>query len=144
MTIIRLLCAVLKPRRQKQKNGLTWQPTIIDSMNSICIDVDSTIELENMISKKKSFYLNVGLTIQPMIFKINSNETTSYNVYFDGNFYSFNNFLQSFDICFKMFIVLNLKYPVESEKIYLFCQHYFYKIADSQLDPIIETIINEL
>lgn len=125
----RVLCAILKTGAIiKNKNSVVWKPTIIDAMDSICMEINSVTEMNEIISKKRVKYSNFSLKLQPIIFKLNNQENYAFQVIYDNIIYSFNNFIVAFDTCFKIFITLNLDFPVESKKVFYFIQKYFYDI----------------
>lgn len=89
-----------------------------------------------------------GITIQPYIIFIGPTKLDVQLSYIaiDGNYIKLESVLKTIDICFKSFFAFNLKYPNECYSIWLFIQHYFYKIktkTDKQFQKI-DTLINEL
>lgn len=73
------------------------------------------------------------------------NITSSY-VIIDQNLYKVPSVLKAIDICFKVFHVLHVQYPLECEQIWLFLQKAIYKISttwDKKI-PIVDTFLAEL
>lgn len=67
-------------------------------------------------------------------------------VYFDELKYKFFSVVKALDLCFKIYHVFYLGYPLESINAWLFIQRYFYNIK-LQCDkpyPVINQIIPEL
>lgn len=44
------------------------------------------------------------------------------------SYYKFSSIIRAVDVCFKIFQVFNLKYPIQSILVCTFIQHYFYDI----------------
>jgi len=49
-------------------------------------------------------------------------------VYFDNIEYKIFSAYKAFDVCFKIFHVFNVEYPLESGDVWLFIQTFFYNI----------------
>jgi len=54
--------------------------------------------------------------------------------------------IKAFDICFKIFHVFNVDYPIESSDVWLFIQFFFFKITTKydKSNILIKQVINEL
>lgn len=68
--------------------------------------------------------------LQPCICIIGSSyvSVNEYDVYFFETYYKFANIVKSIDVCLKIFLVFNLKYPVQSELVWTFLEKYFFNI----------------
>lgn len=88
-----------------------------------------------------------GETLQPLIVAVGYNicDATFY-VYYDEIKYKLPSFLTSLNTCFKIFQVLNLKYPRDCTEVWTFIQRYFYciKLKEDQISPNILCLINDL
>jgi len=62
--------------------------------------------------------------------KINTNMILHYGIllYFDSIKYKMFSALKAYDMCFKIFHVFNVGYPLESNDVRLFIQTFFYNI----------------
>lgn len=99
--------------------------------------------LEEMMKLKKSnnnpiqpCLLIVGTVLNP----------TQILVYFDEIKYKFFSVIKALDMCYKIYHVFNIEYPLESQNVWLFIQHYFYKmkLKFDKPCPLINQIISEL
>lgn len=81
-------------------------------------------------------------TLQPFIVIVGQNlrNIDSYYVVVDDVLYKLDNILSAIDTCFKIFMVLDARYPTESEQVWLFLQQYIYK-QETQYDKIIKSVI---
>lgn len=82
-------------------------------------------------------------TVQPFIIIVGLSlrEIESYYVVVDNILYKLDNILRAIDICFKVFMVLDVQYPIECEQIWLFFQQYIYK-QSSKHDKVIKSMID--
>lgn len=79
----------------------------------------SAVELELVIDKLK----NQSTSIQPCILIVGSLlYPKQVMVYFDDVKYKIITILKAIDVCFKIFHVFNLEYPLESYNVWLFLQ----------------------
>lgn len=99
------------------------------------LEVTSVNEIEATISRKKEFFREYSLKIQPYIIKLQNENGDCYLVCLDNIKFMFNNFLASFDCCFHIFHVLNLQYTFECEFFWIFIEKIFYDLnLNSNLD----------
>ncbi|XP_017476008.1 PREDICTED: uncharacterized protein LOC108366200 isoform X3 [Rhagoletis zephyria] len=119
-----------KTCKQTKKQHLV-KATIEDSRNSFLIWATTNCELQSKLKLMVDENYKGKSTIQPIICAIGMSllESNEYFVYFANIFYKFDNVIKCIDVCFKIFHVLNLKYPSECKSIWFFVQQYFYDIA---------------
>lgn len=138
LKLVKLLHYSLPPtaRVTKRDNKKQfWKPSIGDSISSFVLEVASHDAIESSLQKIKSKYAEYNLNLQPLILIVGQEGTQKeFVTVFDGIFYKFQHFLSAVDCCFKLFFVFNVKYPMESMKVWIFIQQYFYNIA-TQFDP---------
>lgn len=89
-------------------------------------------------------------TLQPFILALgpSMNEISNYLVYIDQEkgenvFCKFKNLIKAVDMLFRIFMVLNLKYPKQCEQIWLLLQRYVYNIQtpyDMHSTTVLQTI----
>lgn len=95
--------------------------------------------IQNLISTNEN--------IQPFIIIIASDILYPQEilVYVDGIKYKFFNILNAIDICFKIFHLFNIKYPIQCESVWQFIQCYFYEIkSKSYTYPSVSILCNEI
>lgn len=127
-----LLNSVILPTaRFKDKFTKTMRKaSILDAQESFALHIISINNLEKEIHDIRNKYYNIGITLQPLIIVVGGNLTniTQFYVYFDKILYEFKSFLECLDCCFKLFQVLNLKYPTACIGVWNLIQKYFYEI----------------
>lgn len=76
--------------------------------------------LQNMSNKRP---------IQPCVLVIGSlMDPKQILIYFDNIKYKMFSALKAYDMCFKIFHVFNVEYPIESNDVWLYIQTFFYNI----------------
>ncbi|CAI6373272.1 unnamed protein product [Macrosiphum euphorbiae] len=146
--IFHLLHAVFIPTAKKSTRNEKGQKSMIkfsirDSQQSFMINVDTVLQFEDIIARKKG----LGIPIQPFIVIIGQlHEPKDIIVYFDDIKYKVLTIQRAVDVVFKLFHTFNLLYPDESYILWLFIQKFFYNIhiKSDQSHPIISLIISEL
>lgn len=120
--------------------------TIQDANESFCLIIPTISEYKVKVEELVGKYFENKSTIQPFIVAvgINPESINEFYVYFDKTLYKFDNFLESLDICFKIFQVFNLKYPQACELPWNFIQQYFYEINTcfDKKNPNLTSLIN--
>lgn len=94
------------------------------------------------MKQKRTKALELKQTVQPYIIIVGHSfrEIESYYVVVDNILYKLDNILQALDICFKIFMVLDARYPTECEQVWLFLQLYIYK-QPTKNDKVIKSVI---
>lgn len=106
--------------------------SIRESQNSFVILGKTGAELEEVLSKKNS-------QIQPCLLIVGEiNNPKQIMVYFDGIKYIINTMIKAIEICFSIFHVFNVEYPIESANFWLFLQLYYFKIKTIYDKPCIQ------
>uniref|UniRef100_A0ABD2WDW9 DDE Tnp4 domain-containing protein n=1 Tax=Trichogramma kaykai TaxID=54128 RepID=A0ABD2WDW9_9HYME len=102
----------------------TWKVSVGDSKQIIIqFAIDSTL-IPDLLGKRKEFAEKHKVSVQPSIFVVGEdlkNIKESY-IIFDSISYKIPSTLEAFKVCFKLFHVLLLKYPFESEHLYILIQ----------------------
>jgi len=116
--------------------------SIKDSQNAFIIIKPTAVEmdatLQNMSSKRP---------IQPCVLVIGSlMDPKQILIYFDTIKYKMFSALKAYDMCFKIFHVFNVEYPIESHDVWLFIQTFFYNIKTKydKSNVLIKQISGEL
>lgn len=112
----------------------------VASMNDLHTSIQ--IEIDNCYKEKKS--------LQPFIcvVGVDFENAKDFYVYYFNTYYKFSNIIRAVDVCFKIFQVFNLKFPLQSILVWTFIQHYFYNmyfesdIKNSSLLSLISDLSN--
>lgn len=118
----------MKPTAKGQINKANWKVSIQDSIESMIIEVTTVSDVCKRIEAAKLQCISRKWKLQPFIFKIENQSDPYYCVVFDDMFYRFEEFVNAFDICLKLFFILNLEYPVACRKVWVFIQKHIYTI----------------
>lgn len=117
--------------------------SISDSQQSYILIAQTAAELEALLNSKKGN----GNNIQPCLLIVGTiSEPSQIMVYFDNIKYKVFSVVRAIDICFKIFHVFNLEYPIQSLNVWLFIQKLYFNIS-SKYDkpcPLVNQIISEL
>lgn len=124
---------LLPPAKIGSKKS-TWKPSIQDSIETVIIHAKEVGEVNQLIEEKKKKCLSNGTTLQPLIVIIGEQITSLeyFFIYIEDIKYKLSTFKKCFDILFKMYQVLNLKYPPESINVLTFIQKQIYNIDLNQ------------
>lgn len=105
-------------------------------------------DLERVKRTKRDNAAKLKDTVQPYIIAVGPQLTTVEAVYIviDDVMYKVENILKAVDILYKIFQVLDMKYPIGCEQIWLFIQIYIYerKTKWDKNDKSVMTLIDEL
>ncbi|XP_036347385.1 uncharacterized protein LOC118756744 [Rhagoletis pomonella] len=146
--LIALLLHVL-PTIKRKANSVKkiCRSTVKESQISFLLHVITANDVENSLEKLKSSLYDRGETLQPIVIAVGYNLSDSkFYVYFDEIKYEMPCCLSAFHTCFKVFHVLNLKYPGDSLEYWMFVQKYFYcvHLKDDKPSPNVLCLINNL
>ncbi|KAL7299835.1 hypothetical protein TKK_0007575 [Trichogramma kaykai] len=125
---LQLLAHFLPPTAVSKIPGKSskWKVSIGDCKSSIINHAVIDGDVEKIKSEQRAFALEHKKTLQPYIIvrgeKIENIEECF--VIIDEVEYQIESVLQAFVICFKSFHVFNLKYPLESEHLYMIIQKF--------------------
>lgn len=98
--------------------------SIKDSKNSFIIIKPTAVEMDATLQTIS----NKG-PIQPCVLVIGSlMDPKQILIYFDSIKYKIFSAMKAYDMCFKIFHVFNVEYPIESNDVWLFIQTFFYNI----------------
>lgn len=122
----------------------TKKITIVDAQESFILRLESVNDYQRRVDEIICKYYSAKTTIQPFLIVVGpENELKDFLIYFDNTLYKFNSFIESLDLCFKIFHVFSLKYPQGCELVWVFIQNYFYDITtqfDSKSSNIVSLI----
>ncbi|XP_032689892.1 uncharacterized protein LOC116853124 [Odontomachus brunneus] len=107
----------------------TWRPTIAESIDAFICHIKIPGDLEIVKRRRRENANKLKETLQPYIIAIGSQLTAieAFYIIIDDIMYKMENVLKAVDILYKIFQVLNVKYPPACEQIWLFIQKYIYE-----------------
>jgi len=117
--------------------------SIKDSQNSFFIVSNTVVEIEEKLKIRR----NNKNPIQPCLLIVGTIPNPSQIlVYFDETKYKFFSIVKAMDMCFKIYHVFNIEYPLQSLNVWLFIQRFFYniKLQSDKPCPLVNQIISEL
>ncbi|XP_037940459.1 uncharacterized protein LOC119673270 [Teleopsis dalmanni] len=127
-----LLNSVLLPTAvfKNGEGNKSKKVSIEDANEGLVMELPSINDCHKKIEELNSKYYETNSGIQPyLIVEGNPSEgLKSFYIYLSGTIYKFNSFLDSLDICFKLYHVLNLKYPKVCEIPWTLIQKYLFEI----------------
>ncbi|XP_060845953.1 LOW QUALITY PROTEIN: uncharacterized protein LOC132925584 [Rhopalosiphum padi] len=122
------------------KNTRTIGASKIEQAAAFISNATNANDLKKVQSDKINKAFSLGLTVQPFVVfvgesdldeNISNNPLSFYTVVYE-TYYKVETILKAFDVCFKSFHTLNLKYRFEAEQVWKFIQEYFYKIPENR------------
>lgn len=146
--IFHALHAMLAPSSKKvtrDENGKKSyiKYSIKDSQETFMVFGESVEAMQAHIEKLR----NLGHPIQPFILVIGSIfYQREILVYFDSILYKLHSILRAVEVCYKLFHLFNLQYPIESDIVWLFIQKYLFCFSSKYDKPYhkLSQILSEL
>ncbi|KAB0805418.1 hypothetical protein PPYR_02388 [Photinus pyralis] len=138
--------AKLFPPKGRINTKKHWKPSIVECQESIINLVSTCGEIEECINNRIKKLSDLGVTDQPYLIAVGKgfSEITESYVIIDKHVYKSISVLHSLDFLFQSFHVLNARYPLESEHIWLLIERALYKIEHSKIkSPAVLTILKE-
>ncbi|XP_075165203.1 uncharacterized protein LOC142237695 [Haematobia irritans] len=149
-----LLPYLLKPSNRKtllienSRKRKYIKTTIEDSRDTFLLWALNASELQSKIKFKIDEFFKNKQTLQPIICGIGPSKThfVEIFVYYGNIFYKLPSLVLALDVCFKIFCVLDLKYPEYCQNIWLFLQEHIYEIKLGDIDktPNLVAILNDI
>ncbi|XP_016963304.2 uncharacterized protein LOC108033477 isoform X2 [Drosophila biarmipes] len=142
--LLHVLLRSLGKRKIRDKNFIK---SIKDSQLSFMVQGVTHSDVETEIQLLRTTLYNRGESMHPIIVSVGLDFSCSKLYMLYNNIkYALPSFLSVFDICFKMFYVLQLKYPSDCSEFWMFVQKYFYEInlEDDLVSPSILCLISDL
>ncbi|XP_017467416.1 PREDICTED: uncharacterized protein LOC108359857, partial [Rhagoletis zephyria] len=123
-----LLNAVITPVARYKNNSSFKRVTIQEGMDSFLVHVNSASNLEETLAEIRDRFSQKNNTLQPIIIATGSsiNCLDNFFVYLDGTKLKFSSFLAALDLCFKVFQVFDVQYPLYCKGVWLFIQKFFF------------------
>lgn len=152
--IVHQLHALLKPSSRKciinesNRKRKFAKTSIEDSRNAFLLWAPTIMELNTKIKLIIDDLYIKKQTLQPIICGIGKCllHLDDFYVFYGNVFYKLSNLITCVDVAFKIFYVLNLKYPEDCKNVWLFFQQYFYdiEVKSSNKSTILACILNDI
>lgn len=85
--------------------------------------------MEPKLQKRKEKLESFGLTLQPMVITIGLIiNLSAFYVIVNNVKYESTSLINAVNLCYQIFFALDAQYPVDSEMVWYFLQHYIYDI----------------
>ncbi|KYQ49533.1 hypothetical protein ALC60_11385, partial [Trachymyrmex zeteki] len=115
---LRLLPHLLPPKTRIRSKKTQWKPSIPECKDSIIISTTLIANITKIQEDKRKAAANLGITLQPFMIAIGSSADISDTfVSVDNILYKVPSAVKAIDLCFKIFQVFNVEYPIESAHI---------------------------
>ncbi|XP_067637607.1 uncharacterized protein [Eurosta solidaginis] len=128
-----LLNAVITPTAKYKFNGKLKKVTINEAMECFILYIKSASILEEEIICMRQRFEQQNVTLQPVIVVVGDSivNLSDFYIYCDGFKFKLSSFVKCLDVCFQIFHVFNIPYPVYCKGVWNFIQHFFYNIYTS-------------
>lgn len=125
-----ILSHLIPSNRKVKKGNKFTRISFEESKRSILLYVANAGQVEDILKEREVRLKKEGLTRQPIIIYqgLKSESPEAVYVCLEEIKYTFDNFLEAFDIAFKLHFALDLRYSVESDQIWLLVQKVLYEI----------------
>ncbi|XP_034952427.1 uncharacterized protein [Chelonus insularis] len=102
-----------------------WKPTILESQQGFAVHAKDVGDIEKIHEDKVTQMRKKKTTVQPYILGIGNTlkDVNSFMVILDKPLYRFDSPLTALLICFKIFYVWNVGFPLQSKQIWTLLQH---------------------
>lgn len=122
-----------------------WRPSVKSSKGTMLQIVASKSSIPLKLKFRKTQRNLRSIEDHPIIFGVGEEEDIEEYIVVMGNiFYSFENFIDALDACFKCHVIFNRNFPPESLKFWTFLNLIFYKIETKNDDTSSVIPITEL
>lgn len=97
---------------------------------SFIVHLTSSSQIPSFIKDRTNECLAEERKLQPFVIVVGANlfALKEFYIFFYDTSFKCKSFLQAIDVCFKLFFVLNIRFPVECELLWLFIQQFIYEI----------------
>ncbi|XP_067203676.1 uncharacterized protein [Linepithema humile] len=143
---IYLLFSLLPNKSSKAKVGKNFfKPTQVESQEAVILHVKIPSDIEEEIEKKRKWLKKFNLTLQPFILIVGPSLTEIETIFvrIDNVSYKVKTLWKAVEICFMVFIILDLKYPLAAEHIWYLFQRSVFDIelhGDNKIPVICDAI----
>lgn len=139
-----LLPSLIPPRTRHQIGRSNWKPSVSEARDALLLHVKLPGDVQEAKKNQVDFMFKKGLTVQPYMMFIGPslNNITGSMVIVNNYEYKCLSVIDSLDFCFKMYQVLDAKYPFQCSHLWYLMQWRLYKYFN-KTDPQIP-YINDL
>lgn len=124
--IVYCLNAILCPPLKQIKN----RPTIKNAQDSVLVKVDNEEDITTKVAKFIKSWKAEGEEPHPLMFwKETTGGDLMYVLIFHNVRYEFRKFCDCMDVCFKLYLTFNIKFPHASKQYFIFLNEIFYKVT---------------
>lgn len=125
-----LLNAIITPSSRYREDKKSRKVTIQEAMDSFILHIRSSANLQEGIVNLRQRFSRENITLQPIIVVVGNTVSSvdEFFVYLDGIKFKFSSFLVALDVCFKVFQIFDLQYPIYCRGVWLFIQKFFFEI----------------
>lgn len=106
----------------------TWTPSIPDSTDAFVQIVKNSNSMVARMKAQKSISDEYGIAYHPTILEVQNSKTNDYFVGICETIYDSTSFIAAVDGAFKLFVMLNIPFPPQCSKFWLFLNQIFYKL----------------
>ncbi|XP_036150571.1 uncharacterized protein LOC118648345 [Monomorium pharaonis] len=143
----KLLSHLLPPKGRIRLKKDQWKPSIPECKDSIIISITLIADITKVQEQKRKKAADLGITLQPFIIAVGpSNDISDIFISVDDTLYKVPSALKAIDLCYKIFQVFDVEYPIESAHIWLLFQRVLYNYENSldKMTPNITEIISDM
>ncbi|KYN02842.1 hypothetical protein ALC62_06329, partial [Cyphomyrmex costatus] len=141
---LKLLPDLLAPKTRIRTKKIQWKPSIPECKDSIIMSTTLIADITKIQENRRKVAIDLGITLQPFIIAVGSlQDISDFFVAVDNILYKVPSILKAIDLCFKIFQVFDVKYPIESAHIWLLFQRILYT-SESSSDNISPTIMETI
>lgn len=108
------------------------------------MEVETCADIKPKFAAFCKKYTDLDLKYQPVIAVIEKNDGIDAYVIFDNIFYKSSTFIHAIDTIFKLYFVLNIKYPFESIHVWHFIESFFYELESSDKSSEVLSLILQI
>lgn len=123
-----LLSVLVPPKPRTKLKKLHWKPSVIEARDGMILHVSCAGDIDGAKDNHVSSMYSKGLTVQPYIIIVGStlSNISQALVVINNCTYPCISVLEALDFCFKAYIVLDAKYPFQSQHIWYLIQWQVY------------------
>ncbi|KAL0098317.1 hypothetical protein PUN28_020841 [Cardiocondyla obscurior] len=145
---LKLLPHLLPPKGRVYLKKQHWKPSIIECKDSLIVHITILGDITKIQENRRAAAANIGTTLQPYVIAVGPTLAKS-NEFFlavDTTIYKILSALEAIDICYKIYHVFDLEYPVESAHLWLLMQRELYHYSNDvdKLTPYVTETISDL
>ncbi|KAJ8913335.1 hypothetical protein NQ315_013306 [Exocentrus adspersus] len=144
---ITLLSHLIPPRGRLKVANHHWKFSILEAVEAIVVNAKDAGQVNELIERQRDKAAAHKQTVQPYLLLVGPLEDPqSFFIVIDTIKYELDSAKKAFDTLFKIFHVLDAKYPIQAEHIWVLIQKGLYKVSTPQdiVPPYILHILNSV